>query len=62
MNSQELIGKEFNLDLGSLVPVAMVVKEITEDKVKVEYLYSTPGREEEFLIEDFECLASIKIK
>lgn len=62
MNNPELIGKEFNLDLGSLSPVAMVIKEITEDKVKVEYLHSTPGREEEFWIEDFEYLASIKIR
>jgi hypothetical protein len=58
--NKELIGKEFTLDLGS-TPVQVVVKNITKDKVIVEYLNSTPGRIEEFTISDFEYFAMIKI-
>ena len=58
--NKELIGKEFTLDLGS-TPVKAVVKNITKDKVIVEYLNSTPGRMEEFTISDFEYFAMIKI-
>jgi hypothetical protein len=61
MIKEEIIGKEFNLDLGSLSPVSMIVKDMTIDKVIVEYLKSTPGRIEEFSISDFEYLAGIKI-
>lgn len=61
MSKEEIIGKEFNLDLGSLSPVSMIVKDMTIDKVIVEYLNSTPGRIEEFSISDFEYLAGIKI-
>lgn len=57
----EIIGKEFNLDLGSSAPVSMIVKDIVDGKVVVEYLYSTPGRVEEFSISDFEYLADIKL-
>jgi len=39
----------------------MIVKDITDDKVIVEYLRSTPGRIEEFSISDFEYLACIKL-
>jgi hypothetical protein len=60
MNKEELISKEFTLDLGS-TPVKVVVKNITKDKVIVEYLNSTPGRMEEFTISDFEYFAMIKI-
>jgi hypothetical protein len=60
MNSNELIDKEFTLDLGS-TPVKVVIKNITKDKVIVEYLNSTPGRMEEFTISDFEYLAMVKI-
>jgi hypothetical protein len=60
MNKEEIIGKEFALDLGS-TPVQVVVKNITKDKVIVEYLNSTPGRIEEFNISDFEYLAMVKI-
>jgi hypothetical protein len=60
MNKEEIIGKEFALDLGS-IPVQVVVKNITKDKVIVEYLNSTPGRIEEFTISDFEYFAMIKI-
>jgi hypothetical protein len=60
MNSKEIIDKEFTLDLGS-TPVQVVVKNITKDKVIVEYLNSTPGRMEEFTISDFEYFAMIKI-
>jgi hypothetical protein len=62
MNKEQLIGKEFNLDLGSLAPVSMIVKDVTKDKVIVEYLKSTPGRTEEFTISDFEYFAMIKIE
>lgn len=61
MSKEEIIGKKFNLDLGSLTPVSMVVKDITDDKVIVEYLQSTPGRMEEFTISDFEYFAGIKL-
>jgi hypothetical protein len=62
MNKEQLIGKEFNLDLGSLAPVSMIVKDVTKDKVIVEYLKSTPGRIEEFTISDFEYFAMIKLE
>ena len=58
--NKELIGKEFTLDLGS-TPVKVVIKNITKDKVIVEYLYSTYGRIEKFTISDFEYFAMIKI-
>jgi len=57
----KIIGKKFNLDLGSSSPVSMVVKGVTKDKVIVEYLDSTPGRIEEFTISDFEYLTRVKI-
>jgi hypothetical protein len=60
MNKEEIIGKEVTLDLGS-TPVQVVVKNITKDKVIVEYLNSTLGRIEEFTISDFEYLAMVKI-
>lgn len=62
MNKEQIIGKRFTMDLGSQPPVQMVVKEVTKDKVIVEYLNSTPGRLEQFTISDFEYLAMIKIK
>jgi hypothetical protein len=62
MNKEQIIGKQFTLDLGSLAPVQMIVKEVTKDKVIVEYLNSTPGRLEQFTISDFEYLAMIKIE
>ena len=58
MNKEQLIGKEFNLDLGS-TPVEVIVNDMTEDKVIVEYLKSTPGRIEEFTISDFEYFAIV---
>jgi hypothetical protein len=60
-NKKEIIGKEFTLDLGSLCPVTMVVKEITNEKVIVEYLNSTSKRIEEFSTSNFEYLAMLKI-
>jgi hypothetical protein len=62
MSKEQIIGKEFNLDLGSLAPVSMIVKDVTKDKVIVEYLNSTPGRTEEFTISDFEYFAMIKLE
>jgi hypothetical protein len=62
MNKEELIGKKFNLDLGSSAPVSMIVKDVTKDKVIVEYLDSTPGRTEEFTISEFEYFAMIKLE
>jgi len=61
MNKEQLIGKKFTLDLGS-TPVEIVVNDITENKVVVEYLKSTPGRIEEFTILDFEYFAMIKLE
>jgi hypothetical protein len=61
MNKNQIIGKKFNLDLGSLEPVEMVVRDVTEDKVIVEYLNSTSGRMEEFTVSEFEYFAVIKI-
>jgi hypothetical protein len=61
MNKEEIIGKTFNLDLGSS-PVEVKVIEINDSKVIVEYLRSTPGRVEEFSISDFEYFAMIKIE
>ena len=61
MNKNQIIGREFNLDLGSLAPVEMVVRDVTEDKVIVEYLDSTSGRMEEFTVSEFEYFAGIKI-
>ena len=61
MSKEELIGKKFTLDLGS-TPVEIVVNDITENKVIVEYLKSTPGRIEEFTISDFEYFAMIKLE
>ena len=60
MRSIDLIGKTFTLDLGS-TPVEVIVNDMTEDKVIVEYLKSTPGRIEEFSIPDFEYFAMVKI-
>jgi len=63
MNKEQIIGKEFTLDLGS-TPTQVIVKDINipKDKVIVEYLNSTPGRIEEFTISNFEYLAMIKIE
>ena len=61
MSKEQLIGKKFTLDLGS-TPVEVVVNDITENKVIVEYLKSTPGRIEEFTISDFEYFAMIKLE
>ena len=60
MNKEQIIGEEFTLDLGS-TPTQVVIKNITKDKVIVEYLNSTYGRIEEFTISDFEYFAMIKI-
>ena len=61
MNKEQLIGEKFTLDLGS-TPVEVIVNDMTEDKVIVEYLKSTPGRIEEFTISDFEYFAMIKLE
>ena len=61
MNKKDLIGKTFTLDLGS-TPVEVIVNDMTEDKVIVEYLKSTPGRIEEFTISDFEYFAMIRLE
>ena len=62
MNKEEIIGKKFFLDVGSLAPVEVQVVEITDSKVMVEYLNSTSGRVEEFSISDFEYFTMIKIE
>ena len=63
LTKEEIIGKQFNLDLGSSSPVSVIVKDIKQDidKVIVEYLYSTPGRTGEFTLSNFEYLACIEI-
>lgn len=61
MSEEEIIGKKFNLDVGSSSPVSVIVRNITNDKIIVEYIGSTPGRMEEFNIPDFEYLACIKL-
>ena len=61
MSKEDIIGKQFNLDLGSSSPVSVIVKDIKNDKVIVEYLHSTPGRTEEFTLSNFEYLACIEI-
>lgn len=60
-NNNKIIGRVFNLDLGSLAPVEVEVKSIDKDEVTVKYLKSTPGRTEKFSISDFENLTGIKI-
>ena len=61
MSKKDLIGKTFTLDLGS-TPVEVIVNDMTEDKVIVEYLKSTPGRIEEFTISDFEYFTMIELE
>ena len=61
MSEEGIIGKKFNLDVGSSSPVSVIVRNITDDKIIVEYIGSTPGRMEEFNIPDFEYLAGIKL-
>ena len=61
MGEEGIIGKKFNLDVGSSSPVSVIVRNITDDKAIVEYIGSTPGRIEEFRIPDFEYLAGIKL-
>jgi len=51
-----IIGKEFTLDLGASAPVTILVESITNDKVIVKYINSTPGRTEEFLLSVFNKL------
>jgi hypothetical protein len=60
--TNNLIGKTLNLDLGSSSPVSVTIEEITDTKVIVNYENSTPGRFEEFSIDNFEYLSGIKIK
>jgi hypothetical protein len=59
---ENIIGKTLNLDLGAQAPVMMLVKEITDTKVIVEYLRSWSGRVEEFNIESFEKLSGLKLR
>ena len=60
--TNNLIGTTLNLDLGSSSPVTVTIKEITDTKVIVNYENSTPGRFEEFSIDNFEYFSGIKIK
>jgi hypothetical protein len=60
--TNNLIGSTLNLDLGSSLPVTVTIKEITDTKVIVNYENSTPGRFEEFSIDNFEYFSGIKIK
>lgn len=58
--SKNIVGKQFDLDLGSS-PVSVIVKEVTDDKVIVEYLHLPIKRTEEFTISEFEYFATIKL-
>jgi len=60
--TNNLIGLTLNLDLGSSSPVTVTIKEITDTKVIVDYKNSTPGRFEEFSIDNFEYFSGIKIR
>ena len=60
--TNNLIGTTLNLDLGSSSPVTVTIKEITDTKVIVNYENSTPGRFEEFSIDNFEYFSGIKIR
>jgi transcriptional regulatory protein LevR len=59
--TNSLIGRTLDLDLGSLLPINVTIKEITNIKVLVVYNNSTEGRIEEFSIEDFEYLSGLKL-
>jgi hypothetical protein len=59
--TNNLIGRTLNLDLGS-TPVKVKIKEITDTKVIVDYEQSTPGRFEEFSIDNFEYFSGLKIR
>lgn len=52
------IGQRLCLDLGSLSPVQIKVLSISNESVKVEYLYSTPGRTEEITLDEMRRLCS----
>ena len=56
-----IIGKQFTLDLGS-TPTMVLVKEVTDSEVVVEYLRSWPGRIERFSIASFEYFTGTQIK
>lgn len=57
----DVINQTFNLDLGSLALTTVLVTNILNDNVYVDYLNSSPDRKEIFTLKDFEYFASIKI-
>lgn len=59
--TNNFIGMSVSLDLGS-TPVKVKIKEITDTKVIVDYEQSTPGRFEEFSIDNFEYFSGLKIR
>ena len=59
--TNNFIGMSVSLDLGS-TPVKVKIKEITDTKVIVDYEQSTPGRLEEFSIDNFEYFSGLKIR
>jgi len=58
--SEEIIGKEFALDLSS-IPVQVEVIDVKNERVYVKYLSSYAGRVENFSINEFQHFAGIRI-
>jgi len=62
INKEELIGKVFYLDMGSLSPIEVEVIGVDGDMVKVKYLNSYQNRVEIFNIGNFCYFANITIE
>jgi hypothetical protein len=60
-NLTRIIGREYTLDLGSSAPVKVKPISLENGNVIVEYLNSTPGRQETFSLEDFSYFTALKI-
>lgn len=58
----ELIGREFKLDLGSSSPIDVKVESFSGVYVILRYLGSSVNRTEKFFIDEFEKLTGIEIK
>lgn len=53
MENKPIINQRYSLDLGSSSPVEVIVREVDEKYVYVEYLYSWEGRTEKFTLSDW---------
>jgi len=58
----ELIGREFKLDLGSSSPIDVKIESFDGVYVVLKYLSSSVNRTEKFFIDNFEELTGIEIK